>query len=118
MAHRAVILSLSFALAACGGSIEHVPSSTAQSQQTTDEEAPPPPPPAKTAEAAPAPEAPKKPPPHGYGGVCGACVDEHWVCCPDTEPCAGKCVPDCRPAPDRCPDGTTCDDASGVCLRR
>jgi hypothetical protein len=120
MAHRAVITIAIALVAACGGSIERVPSATTQSQEGDDE------PPVSTttasAEAAvgdamPSPDGGRTAP-HPYGGECGACLDEQWVCCPESEPCAGKCVPDCRMAPDKCPDRTTCDEASGVCLRR
>jgi hypothetical protein len=52
------------------------------------------------------------PPPDG-GASCGTC-DPGRVCCPSGQPCAGMCVPDCR-AGGACPDGLTCDSASGVC---
>jgi hypothetical protein len=128
MAHRAVIAASFSFFIACGGSVEHVPAPVTQGQQAAEDD---------TAAAttstttstsstasADAPDAMPSSkdgapmPPHPYGGECGACFDEHWVCCPAGEPCAGKCVPDCRMAPEKCPDRTTCDDATGVCLRR
>jgi len=109
MAHRALIVFVSVVIAACNGQVEEpATDASSQSQSVENEETkppcdPPPPPPA---------------PPPKSGGKCGACIDEHFVCCSAPEPCAGFCVPDCRPAPERCPANTACDQGSGVCLRQ
>ena len=109
MAHRALIAFTFVLTAACGGKLEEAPSTVSQNQSV--EEHPP------SDEAEPPREERRRPPPPEHGGVCGACIDEHFVCCSAPEPCAGTCVPDCRPAPERCPPRTACDQASGVCLR-
>jgi hypothetical protein len=110
MAHRALI-ALGFAcLAACSAKLERLEErgSVSQTQQV---EGP-------TPDDKPPCDDDRRPPPPPNGGVCGACIDEHFVCCSAPEPCAGYCVPDCRPAPERCPPRTACDPASGVCLRQ
>jgi hypothetical protein len=37
------------------------------------------------------------------------------VCCPSTEPCAGKCVPNCNLGT-TCPANLTCNTSLGICL--
>ncbi|HEY8076134.1 MAG TPA: hypothetical protein VIF62_18540 [Labilithrix sp.] len=96
-----------FALAACGGSVQEPAGSTqAQAESAT----------APASSSSDDSQKPPSPCDHGARHACGTCT-EHEVCCSaEGQPCAGTCVPDCRPAPDRCMRGSTCDAATGVCL--
>jgi len=62
-----------------------------------------------------------QPPPPDGGLQPEACADDGTcgpgaVCCPESLPCAGQCVPDCRVSTEACPEqAPVCDRTSGLC---